>query len=498
MNIFQIALNSIKRKPGKSITLFITLFILSSLLMGSFSIRQAVINTEASLFNQIPAVATITMDLQALMEAHSSGESAVQERITSEVIENIGDLSYVNTFDMSLEGFIFSRFLNRSNHLSFTPSIPIVDSHAVGTRGDGSVEMFRFLGVHSSDLAHESLGLISIFEGGSFTQEQLGSGAPVAIISRQLAVKNNLQVGSILNMENNIYQGLFREEFLQSSEQIDLTVIGIFDNNSDFFDVESNEDSAGWREIQMVNRIYIPLLTAENLMVSLLEREAGVHSLSADTSIEDSLFLSALFILNDPRQFGAFAEAAQTYLPDFWKVDDVASHTIGDFIGAMEQMLWIADLVFYTSIGATLIIVILLIFLFLRERKEEIGIYLALGKKKWKITMQFLIEVQIIAFIAIGLSALTGKLYSSFLSSQLLEQELVNQEEINLFSDFPFELNMFYTGQMTHEEIIYAVDISMPMGVLAIFFAVLLITVSIATVVPVLYAITQQPKKVLM
>lgn len=63
------------------------------------------------------------------------------------------------------------------------------------------------------------------------------------------------------------------------------------------------------------------------------------------------------------------------------------------------------------------------------ERRYEIGVLLALGEKKWKLAGQFLVEILIIATIALGVSGIGGDMVASKMSDQLLQQELAQSQQ---------------------------------------------------------------------
>ena len=57
--------------------------------------------------------------------------------------------------------------------------------------------------------------------------------------------------------------------------------------------------------------------------------------------------------------------------------------------------------VLIVAIIATVLITGLVVLLFLRDRKHELGIYLSLGERRGRVVGQILIEVMVVAFIGI-------------------------------------------------------------------------------------------------
>jgi len=124
------------------------------------------------------------------------------------------------------------------------------------------------------------------------------------------------------------------------------------------------------------------------------------------------------------------------------------SSNFGNLISSMDSLLWIADQVLWASVGATVLILGLLIALFLRDRRHEIGTYIALGEKKSRILFQILSEVLSVSAIAIALSLVSGTLISSTLSRQMLQQDLAErvheQAMLGMANNAPQALEMFY------------------------------------------------------
>lgn len=117
-------------------------------------------------------------------------------------------------------------------------------------------------------------------------------------------------------------------------------------------------------------------------------------------------------MLNDPRDVDAFSEAAVSILPEHWNIYDT-SGSFKPFINLMDTMLWIAQLIFWGAVVAKIMILSLVITLFLRDRKHEIGIYLALGEKKGKILAQMISEGLSISMVAIVIALFVGNILSS-------------------------------------------------------------------------------------
>ena len=169
----------------------------------------------------------------------------------------------------------------------------------------------------------------------------------------------------------------------------------------------------------------------------------------------------------------------------------------------MSTLQNIRNWVFYGSIGATILILSLLITLFLYDRRQEMGIYLALGEKKNKIIFQILLEIMVIAFIGITLAVFTGHLISSHLSQNMLENELLVQlGERGRTSDNGAELTILdrlgiSTNMMSAEELMASFEISLDTRTVGLFYMVGLGVIALSTIIPVTYVLTLSPQQAL-
>jgi putative ABC transport system permease protein len=175
----------------------------------------------------------------------------------------------------------------------------------------------------------------------------------------------------------------------------------------------------------------------------------------------------------------------------------------------MKNMDWIASIILIVSIGATLVILSLLITLFLRDRRHEMGIYLSLGESKLRVAGQILTEVLLIGIIAITLSLFTGNVIAGNLSGRMLNNQIVAEQENQATNSGstvydkrmgPISgLDMLgYDSAFSEQELIDSYTVKLGFDTFALFYLVGLGTLLVSTVVPILYVTRLNPKKILM
>ena len=165
-------------------------------------------------------------------------------------------------------------------------------------------------------------------------------------------------------------------------------------------------------------------------------------------------------------------------------------------------MKWISSVVLLATIVATIIILSLLITLFLRDRRHEIGILLAIGEKKIKVIGQIVLEIVLIAIIAISLSLFSGNILLSTISDKMLNDQIAAQEQqldqigymsISSWLDF-----MGYSNDISSEDLREIYKVPLDVTVICLYYVIGLLTVIISTIIPLIYITRLNPKKILM
>jgi len=521
MNFFKRATTSIIRRPGKTIILLLLVFILGSVIAGAISVEGAISNTDANLRRNMQPIVSIGFDDMAFHESvdwdavdWDAGEDPWMNRpiLTPSDVRAIANLPYVESFNYMIQGGLQSFDLEQY-------------------RGDGDFfsgmegepNWFSLLGTATEELIHIEQGVIDLVQGNQFSSSDLNPGGErsVAIVSEAFANQNGLSLGSILTLYNvitypnedgEIWWGwgadFFSEENIHELVTTQFEIVGLYDIPLDPDAAPHSQE--WWDRMDSLNRIYVPNWALEDNMrrTSLARQESFVardlevpqHWVANTGDEDEESGVVSLFVLENPAYIDDFRAAAEPLLPEYHRIEDLSS-TFDDIASSMETMQNIANWILYVSIGATLLILSLLITLFLRDRRYEMGVYLALGEKKGRIISQILLEVLVTSFVAITLSVFVGNLISSAVSHNMLMNEL--QAESN---DDPwghrewgvFEQIGIPRTSMSVDEMMDQFDVSLTMGTIGLFYVVGLGAVVVSSLFPVIYVVTLNPKKVLM
>ena len=518
MNFLQRAVKSIIRQFGKNVILLVLIFILSSIIAGSILAEGAIGATEANLRRRMPSIVSVGVDEERVIEEfYLTDEFPEYEMITADLVREIGELPYVRDFDYSIEAPLES-----------------FDLRAYGLgQPAGQVDFFHLTGVSNANLAHIEEGLIEVVGGRMLTDDEINVSNDYDIVpaftSSSFAEVNQLQIGSIFTLSSMIVdfdQHLtWTEENLFAREDFQFEIVGLFDMVNDH-EAELEVGRSGIvegvhvtsRYLNIMNQIYVPNYATYE--VERFRENAFNEMRNGNRSGGDfSPAIRSLFILEDPLYIENFKEAVEPLLPEYNAVADF-SHAFADVSSSMESLGQIANWILWIAISATLLILILLITLFLRDRRYEMGIYLALGEKKVKIILQVFIEVVVVAFIGITLAVFTGNAALSEISRTMLRNELVELNnahsaegrsvaitgagEISSMSFYIPGSNSLvgrgrgFSFKITPEELAEQFDVSLNTEVIFLIYGVGLTIIGVSTLVSVIYIIRLNPKKVLM
>ena len=515
MNFIKRATISIKRRPVKTLILLLLIFILGSVIAGAISVTRAIANTDTNLRRGMRPIVTIDLDEAAIMAEYQASGNWNIDLVSLDTIRAIGNLSYVAYFDYSIMAEVNSRLSN------WTP-----DGQSGGmivTDPDGNeleqLNWFNLQGSSNNEPMIMREGLIELVEGSLFNENHLNQATDIhpAIISSALAEINNLTIGSLFTMEETVRRpspgGEWDPEFFHSEESIFASAIYEFEVIGMFEPIPLEAATDDWRERERIrdlnNRILTLNHTAEIVQGFTIQTRIDLHEAYGDDwgdlgfDPENWDYIAqTILILHDPLYLEDFRVAAEAMLPNVWMVSDLLN-TFSGISSSMETLQGIADWIFIVSVGATLLILSLLITLFLKDRRYEMGIYLALGEKKSKIISQILIETVTTALIGITLAVFMGHFVSSTMSQNMMRNELsqmTHERDMGgmvAIGGWSSLEEMGLARNLTSDEMMDAFDVSLDIQTIGIFYAVGLSAVIVSTIIPVLYIVALKPKKVL-
>ncbi len=463
MHFVKRAFLSLIRRFGKTSILLLLTFILSNVLAASIAIGEASLNVERTMKQLLGANATIELDYEKIQEMPDFNWDTL-EIITADMVEQVGQLPQVKYYDYNQEYYASSSTL-----LSYDPNNPNLDMH-----------YFSLKGVQYPPILDFAEGKGELKDGRVFEASDIENGAYVALISDKVSEINNIFVGDTIVLRN-VYYNKDNQEVVR---EIVLDVVGIF---TPAINTSTPNQRDQWIDYSSFNRIYVPN------GVSQLENRWWLEQYISDYPDSgmriDQIYIYPTFVLQEPEMVDSFKVEALAYIPEYYRVrasSDAYDSVAGPikFIGGLSTtLLWV-------GIFSTILILSLVVILFLRDRKHELGIYLALGERAYKVVLQILIETTSIALLGITLSLFSGQWIARATSDALLQMRMGEDDVV-----MPFYYGDNY---ISPEEVINAYEIKLDGRYILLLYGVGLGTIMMSSVAPMIYILRLKPKKILM
>lgn len=397
MNSTQRAMLYISRKIGKTVSLFLLVFVVAVFLISCFGVLNASEKLSRDIRTSLGAAFYIRANTEVSM--NENGGTEVKENsvhITQKEIDEImqtGEIKYYNPINY---GFA------KSDAIQFIQG----DKHMV-ENNMGKITALRFSAL-APNFTDETAVLV---EGKHITDTDNGK----ILISEQLASTNQLSVGDTLTLTHaklGEIDGAYIDEIPIKTAYAKVEVFGIYKLN---VEDTSIKPTAGIAE----NEIYASL----DVLDELHESESGVYTGEIDFYITDPAKLE-----NITRNI----QLSQTidWTTHFIRTNDFQYSKIADQLSSLGDLVKIL-LVLVSVVSAA--VLTLLLTMRMRSRMQEAGVLLAAGISKGPIMVGFLLEVLLVAVIAMILSYIVSFGVTSFLGHSLfseLQPNLLNDETL--------------------------------------------------------------------
>lgn len=397
MDFTQRAMLYISRKKGKTVSLFLVVFVVAVFLISCFGVLNASERLSKDIRTSLGAAFYIRANTEVSM--NGNGETEVRENnvhITQKEIDEImqtGEIKYYNPINY---GFV------KGDAIEFV-------------RGDKHTEennMGKVIGLRFSALAPNFTDEAAfLVEGKHITEADKGR----ILISEQLANANHLSVGDTLTLTHAKFgeaDGSYIDEIPVKTAYAEVEVSGIYKLN---IQDTSIKPTAGIAE----NEIYASL----DVLDELHESETGIYTGEVD------------FYITDPVKLESITRNVQLlqsidWTTHFIRTNDFQYSKIADQLSSLGDLVKI--LLVLVSVVSTAFLTLLLS-MRMRSRMQEAGILLAAGMSKEQIMAGFLLEVLTVAIIALILSYIVSFGVMGILGHSLfgeLNPNLLNDETI--------------------------------------------------------------------
>ncbi len=409
MIIVKNAFRNMIRNKGRNLLIGIIITIITLCTCIALAIHQAGSNLVQTYKETNPLSITFSLDMNELRSA-SDDEKNEFSSLTVEDVKNYGNSDLVKDYYYTIEASLSSEEVDAVNDNvrpakeNENPPEDIVDENNGHGKGMGNIGDFRIT-------AYSNFAYLNDFTDGN---KKIVDGTMVSgdsddneiVISESLAEDNDIKVGDEVSF------------YLPEDEDTSytFTVVGIFedvnsDNTSNFMEMNALNSS---------NQIYANITTVEQILNDQGDDNSKLVATNG---------LNAVFYLYNNDDLEQFEKEVQdkglsTYYSVTTNEDEIS-----------QQLQPIQNIV---SFSIQFLIVILIIgvvvltiinFLNIRDRKYEIGVLRAIGMSKLMVSTQLILEIFFVAFISLMIGTTSGTLLAQPVTNKVLENEVASYTE---------------------------------------------------------------------
>ena len=393
------------RQKVKTLILFLVLAIISTFLLTGLAIRDASEGATEDARTAIGGKLFLEIDPANQYDSSQDGYGMTYtyngDYITPEILDAISKVDGVVDYNSdNPRGFwgagVDFEYLPAAFDLSYTPY------------GESSAYTAALSSEKSSDF--ES-GKYSLVDGRHITPEDKF----VVMISKELADYNKLSVGDIMTMY-----------CLDSDGNVKLEIIGIFDGT------EGTSGNGGFSVSDIpANCGYVDYTT----MFENFGRKIDGYT-QIDIYVEDPVSIQNVYdkVKDLPEFRGKSLKLSID--TDEYEVVQAPLETLQSLVNTI-----IVIIVVVSSLALTLLLT-----LWIRGRKKEIGVYLSIGKSKTSIIGQFFVETVTVAIVAFATSVFFGSLIAGKASEFLVSRVTTGAATLNVEISAAYLLPLYLIG----------------------------------------------------
>lgn len=406
MNFIKRAFLYCARQKVKTLSLFLLLAVISTFMLTGLAIRDASIGATTDVQTAIGGKLILECDddnqNNYTSSTYAGGTTYTYngDYITSEMLDAIARVDGVVDYNSdNPQGFwgvaVDFNYIPAAFNLSYTP-----------------------YGASSSYTAALSSEKSSNFESGKYSLVNGRHITPddehVVMISKELADYNSLKVGDTITLY-----------CLDSDSNVALEIIGIFDGtegtSGDAFDVADIPANCGYVDYTTMFENFGRSIDGYSKVTIYVEDPVSIQNVYDEINSLSELKGKTLKLSIDTDEY------------------EIVSTPLESLQSLVNTMIVIIVIV-------SLFVLTLLLTLWIRGRKKEIGIYLSVGKSKASIIGQFFAETLVVAVVAFATSVLLGNLIADTMSSFLVSRVTTSATNLDVQISAAYLLPVYLIG----------------------------------------------------
>lgn len=403
---------------GRNILIGIIITIVTLCTCIALAIHQAGTNLVQTYKDTNPLSISFSLNMNELRDA-SDDEKNDFTALTTDDIEKYGDSDLVKDYYYTLEASLSSDDASAVND-NVRPSgddenapddLPEEDTNRgkdMGNIGDFRITAYSNF-AYLSDFTD---GVKKIIDGTMVTGD---AKEDEIVISESLAEENDIEVGDEV------------EFYLPSDEDTTytFTVVGIFEEVSS----DNSSDFMGMNALNGSNQIYANISTVQDIL-----NDQGED----DSKLVANDGLNAEFYLYNNDDLDNFKEEVQEKgLSSYYSVT-TNEEEINQQLEPIQNIVSFSIQFLIVILIIGVVVLTIINFLNIRDRKYEIGVLRAIGMSKVKVSSQLILEIFFVAIISLAIGTTSGVLLAQPVTDKILEQEISSYTEsaVNVQNNF--------------------------------------------------------------
>ena len=443
MYIFKNSIVSIMRNKCRNLLIGIIILVIACASTVTLAIRNTASTLVKNYEDAHDIIATISFNRQQLAQNFEGGEDAQKSNIEAfnniesfslEDVNNFGNSEYLKgyyyTYTTSLNSDTLSKATDsfeyevedRQTSTKTTTSTTtsggsgMAEGMGRGPGGDFGGERHTITNNHTTTVitkskeifqsdrnltgdfelqGYSSYDAMTGFTDGTYeiTEGEMISDFNVyqCVISSELATLNEIAVGGIITLKNP-----------NTEQTYDFTVTGIYTDNAD------NNEAA-----RMYSQSANKIITGAGVIGLLVE---------ADSTLVTNITPS--FVLVNEEAIEPFTnEVKEKGLGEYYTINTNLEELEGA-TESIENVKIFATTFLLITLAISAVVLFVINMINIRERKYEIGVFRTIGVSKFKLTIQFVLELLIVTIIMLCIGAACGAILSKPVGNMLLENEI--------------------------------------------------------------------------
>ena len=382
MEVIQRAWHFITRKKMKTLIMTVILILISSVILSGLAIKNATDQAASEIGKKVQSAFVLENNAR-----YNLGTPRGAGTVKNKDIEQIAKLDGVTGSVRRMDALVD---LKNAKQIRLPGGASDYDAKKEKEYG----EAVNFMGVNDS--AHELKFRTETFKlvaGRHITENDKFK----VLVHEDFAKQNNLKIGSKLKVQANPYDP---DNLQKSHESAEVEIVGIFSGK--------NSRKAAVRSELFENIFYTDLATTRKVN---------------KVNLDNEIYQNVTFFAKDISTMGKVLEQAKK-LPVDWKMYQLTKSE-QELAGITSTLSGIYGLVFGVMVLGMVIgvgVLALVLFLWINERRKEIGVLLAIGVSKTKIVLQFCLEILMIFVVSFGLSYFTSRAVAQNIGNDLVAQ----------------------------------------------------------------------------